>query len=66
MAKKVAILTNEQMVQPFTTRDALAQYLLHAMEERANVAAKATQAEPVMAAVHLHLDEMEPGDQITV
>ena len=71
MAKKASALSNEQMVQPFQTRDALAQYVLRAMEERTKEDEtrrinKPFSKHPFRSALHLHLAEMAPGDRITV
>lgn len=66
MAKKLVVLTKEQSEQPFQTRDALAQYVLHAMEERAKASRKTGPGDAFVDALHLHLAEMEPGDRITV
>ena len=66
MKKRVAIFTQEQSEQPFQTRDALAQYVLHVMEERMQQAKNAKGDDTFSGAIHLHLSEMASGDRITV
>mgnify|MGYP001619359823 CR=1 FL=1 len=64
MTKKV--LPNKEASQPFTSRDTLAQYMLHAMEERAKESKSAEPNAKFVAAIHLYLKEVERGDKITV
>ena len=66
MPTKKQILNDAEMVQPFQTRDALAQYVLHVMEERMQQAKNAKKDGTFSSAIHLHLSEMASGDRITV